>query len=506
MAAHDLNALHLVNLDHKVAAQKQTSCNVCTRPFGTFRRKHHCRICRQVVCKHCTLYKDVRVDSTVSITHVRVCMSCLVHSSTQRFRGHSRATQSRRSMTSDAQKVWVQDHLPSPAARPLFDLDGDELQFRSLTLDSCQHWKPKSDHTKADYQQSKLKSGHAQAIDDSKTLRRRKSLRERPRNVEWAHPWPRPPVSANEEDRLRALSALKVLDSESDELFGLICDFAKTRLTCPMAAVSFMDEHRQVIKSSVGLAHKMIPRKIAFCAYTVYASESMVVLDTLRDDRFQRNPLVAGAAGVRFYAAAPIIDLNSGFAVGSVFVLDTRPRKACDISVLKRLALAASQILPRINSAKGVRKLEMQEDNNAIDEAEQQLNRNIAQIHTDLVHYADQTKIQASKLETSISPETSATTSSMTSLGSSNQEHMAPPKQGKEDKSVSMARLSTTAVEQMEGLLMRLLTQNAETQQQLAMQQILLSAKLGEHTAQINKLMSDFDRLRAKFEAKVGTD
>ncbi|KAK6499962.1 hypothetical protein TWF481_010318 [Arthrobotrys musiformis] len=35
-----------------------TECSLCQRPFTTFRRKHHCRICGQIFCSHCTILVD----------------------------------------------------------------------------------------------------------------------------------------------------------------------------------------------------------------------------------------------------------------------------------------------------------------------------------------------------------------------------------------------------------------------------------------------------------------
>ncbi|OWZ24462.1 hypothetical protein PHMEG_000470 [Phytophthora megakarya] len=414
MAAEGFFVQHLVDSADWVADHERNLCYVCTRPFGTFRRKHHCRMCGEVVCKNCTLYKDANVDPTIGATRVRL----------------------------------MDDH---------FNAEGESGKNNPIEL-------------------------------SSETA------------SEWTHPWPRPPVGADEGARLRALHALSVLDSESEKPFDMICDLAKARLSCPMAAVSFLDEHRQWFKASVGLAHKMIPRKIAFCAYTVFVREPMVVLDTLQDSRFRKNPLVSGAAGVRFYAAAPIVDPNSGYAVGSVFVLDTRPREACDISILERLALAAGENLPELVSVTA--ETDNQQDN--YDECSTEK----AQQVTHLVRVVAENELESfgrRKIGAPGSPATSTTASSMSSVGSS-----SPSKlncnENLEHDSMTMTQLSmgtTSAGEQMEVLLMRLLTQNTETQQQLAVQQISLSNKLGEHTDQINKLMSDYARMEAKVAAKV---
>ncbi|KAG6597835.1 GAF domain [Phytophthora cinnamomi] len=513
MAADDFFVLHVVDSADWVADHERSLCYVCTRPFGTFRRKHHCRMCGEVVCKNCTLYKDAHVDPTIGPTRVRVCMSCVINTSNQRSGRSLGAVSPHLSATSEASRLWIQSHLHSPSSSPPSEPDSEELQLRSLTPKPQQHFE--------------LKDGHFNADGDSRKSRKR-NLQTNQHNSEpsseWAHPWPRPPVSTDEGDRLRALYALGVLDSESENPFDMICDLAKARLSCPMAAVSFLDEHRQWFKASVGLAHKMIPRKIAFCAYTVFMREPMVVLDTLQDPRFQRNPLVSGAAGVRFYAAAPILDPNSGHAVGSVFVLDTRPREACDISILERLALAAGENLPAVATASNNNEQKAEADNNVVEESERQEVSEPAQDPStiaDPVHIATQNELQSfgrKKIEVPMSPATSTSTSSTSSVasGSSNQATASPPQaegsnndsENKQEgeRSLAVTQLSmgtTSAGEQMEVLLMRLLTQNTETQQQLAVQQISLSAKLGEHTHQINKLMSDFARMEAKVEAKV---
>ncbi|KAI9989688.1 hypothetical protein PInf_019973 [Phytophthora infestans] len=505
MAADNLFVSHLVDSADWVADHERNLCYVCTRPFGTFRRKHHCRMCGEVVCKNCTLYKDAHVDPTIGTARVRVCMSCVINNSNSRAGGSSNAASPLPSVTSEASRVWLQNHLHSPASGPSSEPDSEEL-LRSLTPKARQHLELKEGHFSAEGESRSTKKSNLQTEQQSSES-----------SSEWAHPWPCPPLSADEGDRLRALYALKILDSESEKPFDMVCDLAKARLSCTMAAVSFLDEHRQWFKASVGLAHKMIPRKIAFCAYTVYAREPMVILDTLQDDRFRKNPLVAGAAGVRFYAAAPIIDPNSGHAVGSVFVLDTRPRESCDISILERLALAAGENLTEIvASTEGVNQLKPEDI--TVDEAEKPEDSDKAHEVTGEIQDAAQSELDSfsrRKIGTPISPSTSTTASSMSSFGStSTQSSLSPPKLDnndgiqEEDTSMAMTQLSmgtTAAGEQMEVLLMRLLTQNTETQQQLAVQQISLSTKLRQHTDQINKLMTDFARMEARVEAKVGS-
>ena len=66
----------------------------------------------------------------------------------------------------------------------------------------------------------------------------------------------------------------------------------------------------------------------------------MIVLDTLSDDRFADNPLVLGGPRIRFYAGHPLT-LDDGSCIGTLCLLDTRPRslKEPDLVRLRDLAL-----------------------------------------------------------------------------------------------------------------------------------------------------------------------
>ena len=70
----------------------------------------------------------------------------------------------------------------------------------------------------------------------------------------------------------------------------------------------------------------------------VAAEAPLVVEDTLRDPRFSGNPFLL-ARGIRFYAGAPL-RTASGLVIGSLCVLDTRPRTlgARDVKLLQALA------------------------------------------------------------------------------------------------------------------------------------------------------------------------
>ena len=135
-----------------------------------------------------------------------------------------------------------------------------------------------------------------------------------------------PPATlpSNESERLSALRAYALMrgrDQWSDGVAGVAAALAD----CPMAAVSIVDADEQWFRGCVGLGIPGTPRDQAFCAYAIHSDQPLVVEDATKDDRFADNPLVTGAPGLRFYAGVPLVD-SRRFALGSLCVLDTRPR------------------------------------------------------------------------------------------------------------------------------------------------------------------------------------
>ncbi|MDP1171789.1 GAF domain-containing protein, partial [Klebsiella pneumoniae] len=66
----------------------------------------------------------------------------------------------------------------------------------------------------------------------------------------------------------------------------------------------------------------------------------MVIPDTHLDRRFSGNALVTGQPNIRFYAGVPLI-MKSGHAIGSLCIIDTRPRTFSEEQGRQLAAMAA---------------------------------------------------------------------------------------------------------------------------------------------------------------------
>ncbi|GAB9469479.1 1-phosphatidylinositol 3-phosphate 5-kinase [Globisporangium polare] len=70
-----MNACTFVDKKQWVPNHARQSCAVCSRGFSTFRPRHHCRCCGEVICGKCSVFKSVDVPGT-TIKNVRICSIC----------------------------------------------------------------------------------------------------------------------------------------------------------------------------------------------------------------------------------------------------------------------------------------------------------------------------------------------------------------------------------------------------------------------------------------------
>jgi excisionase family DNA binding protein len=151
------------------------------------------------------------------------------------------------------------------------------------------------------------------------------------------------PFPENEGQRLLALERSGLVDTPPEDSFDRLTWLAARSLDAPVALLTLLTPTRQWFKSRYGLDLVETPRGWAFCNYTILQKGIMVAENLATDRRFAENPAVSGELGFRFYAGCPVVDPD-GFTLGSLCVIDTRPRTLDDTQkqILANLAALAS--------------------------------------------------------------------------------------------------------------------------------------------------------------------
>ena len=122
----------------------------------------------------------------------------------------------------------------------------------------------------------------------------------------------------NEADRLAALARYRILDTPAEAAFDDLVQLAAELCACPSAAIVFVDEDRQWVKASVNVEGADRPRDEALCSRALGCTEPLVIEDLTHE------PLANGMTG--FYAAA-VLRTAEGLPLGTLCVLDSKPRQ-----------------------------------------------------------------------------------------------------------------------------------------------------------------------------------
>lgn len=144
------------------------------------------------------------------------------------------------------------------------------------------------------------------------------------------------------------LSVIQENDASLKSLSTLLASLCKV----PISGVSLVDSEHIWIKAHHGIEASCLPREGAFCAKAIDCNEELfAVPNTLEDPDFQANPLVANAPNIRFYAAAPFYG-KDGFAIGTLWIMDTKPIEITEdmSTILKSMSAYVAQFLDNIYS------------------------------------------------------------------------------------------------------------------------------------------------------------
>jgi GAF domain-containing protein len=149
------------------------------------------------------------------------------------------------------------------------------------------------------------------------------------------------PGSLDAPERLAALRSSNLFGTPPEEVLDRLARLAAREMDVPIAIVSLIDEHRQFLKTVVGLQEPWAPSQKATLAHVlgklvVTQGGAVLVEDAGIDPRVRIMGAFDGA-----YAGVPLTT-DEGHVLGAICVIDFRPRSWRRDDVITLHELAAS--------------------------------------------------------------------------------------------------------------------------------------------------------------------
>ena len=147
--------------------------------------------------------------------------------------------------------------------------------------------------------------------------------------------------------RVAAVRATGLLDTEVEEVFDRLTRLAVVLLNIPTAFISLVDEHRDFYKSACGFGEPLASSRElqgpTFCHYAIQSSEPLIIEDTAAHPVYRELPTVK-SLGVAAYVGVPLVTAD-GNVLGSFCAIDVKPRQwsPLEIQILTELATSAKR-------------------------------------------------------------------------------------------------------------------------------------------------------------------
>lgn len=164
-------------------------------------------------------------------------------------------------------------------------------------------------------------------------------------------------IPENEQERIERLNQYCVVDTSTDRTFDNIASIAAELFDASGAFVNFVDSEQVFFKSNLStFPTNHVLREDSLCSMAIHEDELSIINDTHLYDDLKKNPYIACDGGIRFYAGAPI-KTEDGYNIGTVCVIDSKPRESVSelqSSVLKKLA---EVVLDKLEAMKAKRRI-----------------------------------------------------------------------------------------------------------------------------------------------------
>lgn len=156
-----------------------------------------------------------------------------------------------------------------------------------------------------------------------------------------------PLIPDNDEQRIAELDSYKIVGITKQEEFDFLVNMAAQICGTPISLITLITKDKQWFLSSCGISGDQSSREDSFCGHTINTPEDVFIVEDSRTDiRFCDNPYVTGEPHVIFYAGIPLVNEN-GYALGSLCVIDSQPKKISEekIDLLRKLARQTVMLL-----------------------------------------------------------------------------------------------------------------------------------------------------------------
>lgn len=175
-----------------------------------------------------------------------------------------------------------------------------------------------------------------------------------PKQAIWTGQVDHPPT-AEEADRLAALTRFAVLDTLPEADLDDIARLAAQLCGTPTSLVTLIDSTRQFFKARAGYDGDVeAPLHAGFCPYVLRTGKPVIIPDTTADPEHAGNPATR-QGGVRFYAGVPLLT-SDGYTLGTLCVLDRAARPdGLASGQVEALRALARQVMGQLELRRAVR-------------------------------------------------------------------------------------------------------------------------------------------------------
>ncbi|TDH67897.1 hypothetical protein CCR75_002482 [Bremia lactucae] len=341
---------------------KRTNCSLCVQSFGLLKRRHHCRVCGEVVCSACTVFKMVKGDQDVAVK-MRVCKACLAKNSNSNGTNTNFGSTtvggfslpSSRKLSSDVEV----EMNGSTGLAPLSNCMGVSIGSTS-SLTSEESYSPPNDHLASSYPLSmQFNKGsalsfseldaNAQPNDDGESSpppyrKPASSITSQGRGTGY-EVRPNGSMGRTVSNASIATSRKKNVDCRIqyfNEDMEEICLLAMETLTCPMAGIR--TEDFELVRYYDGKPAPGLPRSLPTFRRLATRGKPCIVLDVSSDKRISGEKRFT--AKLQFFVGIPL--LVNGEVVGDLCVADRYARDNIDhkqVEVLNVLGETVTQYM-----------------------------------------------------------------------------------------------------------------------------------------------------------------